>query len=126
MGLHFPKWMTALLFGKPREKSREMAAVKDAYFARLSEGAGAGVFTPLSITNPEQDDKQKEEQQDLLASWRKLSTELADAIEDYTESDLDSIRMPHPVMGPIPIREMLIFALLHEQHHLENVKKKLN
>jgi hypothetical protein len=43
----------------------------------------------------------------------------------WSERQLDRIRLPHPVLGKLSVREMLFFTLYHNQHHIEAVKRRL-
>lgn len=33
-------------------------------------------------------------------------------------------RLPHPLLGRLTIREMLLFTVYHNRHHLENVQRR--
>jgi len=48
------------------------------------------------------------------------------ALEGWTEEELDARAMPHPYMGPITVREMLLFMPVHDGHHVRGVKKRLS
>ncbi len=47
------------------------------------------------------------------------------ALETWTEEALDTRAMPHPYLGPITVREMLLFMPVHDGHHVRGVKKRL-
>lgn len=47
------------------------------------------------------------------------------ALETWTEEALDTRAMPHPYLGPITVREMLLFMPMHDGHHVSGVKKRL-
>jgi len=44
---------------------------------------------------------------------------------DWSELQMDRIRLPHPVLGKLSVREMLFFTLYHNQHHLDAAKRRL-
>jgi hypothetical protein len=50
---------------------------------------------------------------------------LENASEPWREEDLDRYRLPHPVLGLVTVREMLMFTLFHFDHHRENVARRL-
>jgi uncharacterized damage-inducible protein DinB len=46
-------------------------------------------------------------------------------LESWSEEQLDSLGMKHPLMGLLPAREMMIFAIYHNTHHEAGIKKFL-
>jgi uncharacterized damage-inducible protein DinB len=50
---------------------------------------------------------------------------LRDAATAWTEEALDRHALIHPLMGPLTVREMLLFFVVHERHHLRSVRDKL-
>jgi hypothetical protein len=43
----------------------------------------------------------------------------------FSEKDLDTLILPHPLLGKVTLREMLYFTIYHVQHHVEQVKTNL-
>jgi uncharacterized damage-inducible protein DinB len=39
---------------------------------------------------------------------------------------LDRLRLPHPALGKLTVREMLFFTIYHNIHHVENVVRRLS
>ena len=35
----------------------------------------------------------------------------------WSDADLDSVLLPHPLLGKVTVREMLYFTIHHVQHH---------
>ena len=48
---------------------------------------------------------------------------LADSVETWTEHDLDACGMPHPILGVLSVREMLLFELYHNTHHERGISR---
>ncbi|MDW3193252.1 MAG: DinB family protein [Cytophagales bacterium] len=46
-------------------------------------------------------------------------------LDQYTEEELEQLVIPHPVMGPFTLREMLMFTIYHVQHHDQKIKENL-
>jgi hypothetical protein len=44
-------------------------------------------------------------------------------LKKFSEDDLDSIRLPHPLLGKLTVREMLYFAVYHVGHHHRQAMK---
>jgi DinB superfamily len=61
----------------------------------------------------------------ILAAYQQAGTNLRQGIQTWTEAELDAKAMPHPLLGLLSVREMLEFALYHDLHHLEGVRKTL-
>jgi hypothetical protein len=38
---------------------------------------------------------------------------------------MDRSAMKHPLIGLLSVREMLLFVIVHERHHLRNVQTRL-
>jgi len=55
----------------------------------------------------------------LLSDYLLASAQLRAAAESLSEEDLDRRAMPHPYIGVLTLREMLLFCVFHERHHLK-------
>jgi hypothetical protein len=64
-------------------------------------------------------------QAQILEAYQQAGTGLRQGIQTWTEAELDAKAMPHPLLGLLSVREMLEFALYHDLHHLEGVRKTL-
>ncbi|MFB9995537.1 DinB family protein [Deinococcus oregonensis] len=42
----------------------------------------------------------------------------------WNDVDLDAFTLAHPVLGPLSVREMLLFTLYHNAHHLAGVQNR--
>lgn len=60
-----------------------------------------------------------------LAKVSKLIGKLTKRLSRYTEEDLDTYILPHPLMGKLTLREMLYFTIYHVQHHQKQIHKNL-
>ena len=55
----------------------------------------------------------------------KLTNKLYSKINSFTEQELDSLRIPHPLLGKLTLREMLYNAIYHVEHHQEQAKRNI-
>jgi hypothetical protein len=46
-------------------------------------------------------------------------------LESYTETELDSLVLPHPLLNNLTIREMFYLIAYHATHHLNQTKQNL-
>jgi hypothetical protein len=61
----------------------------------------------------------------LVEEFAAASADLRAATESWKEEDLDRLAMPHPFVGTMTAREMLLFCVFHERHHLKLVRSRL-
>jgi hypothetical protein len=60
----------------------------------------------------------------LVDEYLRASAELRAATEAWAEEDLDRSAMPHPYIGMLTVREMLLFCVFHERHHARLVRAR--
>ena len=89
------------------------------YIQKLKEGAKApDRFVPGTVLP---------DQRTVLCET--LSTEVKELcfrVEGFTEKELDSLCIPHPLFGILTLREMLYNAIQHVAHHKGKIKEYLN
>lgn len=123
-GLSMPRWLLRLRFGRSRRASRTYEQLRDDYRARLAAGGRAsGKFVPVQENMS--GDQRAVRQQEILARWGRVNARLVAAARMWTERDLDQLRLPHPILGKITAREMVFFAIYHDQHHIAGAKSRL-
>lgn len=66
--------------------------------------------------------KQKKHQIEQLFD---LLTQIKVELVDYSEVELDTLVLPHPLLGKLTIREMMYLMTYHAKHHLEQTKLNL-
>jgi hypothetical protein len=62
---------------------------------------------------------------DIVDAFATSSAALRDAAAKWTEEAMDRSVIPHPLMGPLTVREMLLFFVVHERHHVRVVRERL-
>jgi hypothetical protein len=99
-------------FGRSGKPGRTYEVLLENYLEKLKEGGKAPVrYVPEAITP---------NQRALLSeTLTKLIQDLSSKIETFTEEELDSLLIPHPLLGNLTLREMLYNAAYHVQHHHE-------
>jgi hypothetical protein len=112
--LRLPKLLPRLLFGAGDGPSRRYAEVRDTYRGLLAAGAKS---TRAYLPRVEDDGHAGALRDRLLASWRAAGERLLSALAGWDEASLDRIRLPHPILGKLTVREMLFFTLYHDLHH---------
>ena len=113
LAVTLPKFIPAILFGKSKEGSRSFDSLVEAYQIKLKNGGKSpSIYKPQkSLSNI---DKKK---MDLIH----LVNSVCNRLVYYKENELDTILLPHPLLGKITIRELLYFAIYHVGHHKKQI-----
>lgn len=113
--LGLPRLLLRLRFGKAKEPSRTLEEVVAVYRQALADGGQAsGGYLPTR-RDPSLDDDAFREQ--VLRYWRAASEELDSVVARWHEPALDRLQLPHPLLGNMTVREILLFTLYHNAHH---------
>ena len=112
--LNMPK-ATFLIYGKSKSGSKSYDEVVSTYLTALGDGVTlTGKFAP----SEKMISKTKNE---LLDYWNNSNPSLVQALENWSEENLDKYRIPHPLIGNMTFREMLHFMIYHTGHHLRTI-----
>jgi hypothetical protein len=65
------------------------------------------------------------QRQELTENLTKLTQNLCVSISNFTEDELDTLSIPHPLLGNLTLREMLYNAIHHVEHHHKATKQNL-
>lgn len=110
MALLVPMWFLRWRFGKPNRPPRDFEGLVQRYKEKLAAGGRAsGRFVPPVV--PASDVEA------IASSLRKAVTALSRRVNNWSEQDLDTVLLPHPLLGKVTVREMLYFTIYHVQHH---------
>ena len=120
--LRLPRLVPRLLFGAAPEPSRTFDKLREDYRARLAAGGQAGRFTPSAKELPPDLAAWRQE---IVAAYERSVTDWIAASQHLPEKDLDRLRLPHPLLGKLTVREMLFFTLYHNAHHMAIVARRL-
>ena len=120
-GLRLPTFVVRLSFGGSTGNSRSYDEICDAYREALGSGASAGAFAPgrrQPYSTPEA------ERARIMSRHAEVLQALVGSIGRWSERQLDRCQLPHPLLGPLTVREMLFFTLYHNRHHLDGVRRR--
>lgn len=106
-------------FGTLDRESRSYENLVSDYLKVLAGGAKAGPrFTP--------EETPLSEKASLIDGITSDIASIIEQLEDYSEEEIEQLVIPHPVMGPFTLREMLMFTIYHVQHHLKSIQENLS
>jgi hypothetical protein len=113
--LRMPRSALRLLFGAPTAPSRSYDGIETAYVQALAAGGTAGRYTPT----PERTTPDAARRDAIMDAHSETLRGMTQALERWTEVQIDAYRLPHPLLGRLTVREMMLFTLLHNQHHVQ-------
>lgn len=118
--LRLPDFLLKWRFGKSNRPSRAYQEVIQRYEEKLT-AAGPGIVGPFSRNMPESAANEQtlwfEKLENINQKINKITSKLSDA-------QLDTILLPHPLMGRMTLREILMWNTHHTEHHLDVLRKK--
>lgn len=123
IGLRLPRVIIGLKFGKSERNSRIYPQIREVYLNKLVEGAK----TPPKLRPDDRElpsDLNGHKQQ-ILQKWDDVHRKFVSRLNRWKERDLDKYILPHPILGNLTVREMVMFTIYHNVHHLTNVQKSL-
>jgi DinB superfamily len=116
--LSLPKFILKFKFGKANRAVRDFDAVKNRYLERLKEAKGITFKGSQNMNVPSIKEKQY-----LLNRLQAESKKLQYKTKKWKDNDLDNIVLPHPLMGKMPVRELLMWTAYHVEHHTNTLKE---
>ena len=115
--LSLPKFILRLKFGKANRALRPYEEVVKRYHEKLEKAKGKTYKGSENMRIPSLKDKHyildrlQVEQKKLQYKTKKLSNK-----------QLDQLILPHPLMGKMPLRELIMWSAYHVEHHTETMK----
>lgn len=105
----------------PTGRSRSYVEVRDAAAADLDSASRDTLLTMGRMVVVEPGVRAA----DVLGAFLEASARLRNAAGPWTEEAMDGHAVTHPLMGALTVREMLLFFVVHERHHLRGVQRRL-
>lgn len=112
MAFGLPMFVLKMKFGLSNRPSKTYDDLVAKYQKALVENKGYDIperFNPNEIPLKAKTRK--------LTKLKKLIEKLSSRLSRYTEDDLDTYILPHPLIGKLTLRKMLYFTIYHVQHH---------
>lgn len=119
--MRVPKIVLRLMYGTSPSMSRSYRELVSIYHTALRRGAQAGRFAPeprAEIGSPDEYRRQ------VLARHHAAVDGLATEVTAWQHHHIDALRLPHPVLGKLTVREMLLWTLYHNLHHVLVVARR--
>lgn len=118
-GLRFPSFILKWNFGKANRPVRSYEEVVHNYVTKLAKVGPvvAGVSANMPTSNI---DNKPERIKEFIKLYYGLNKKLL----SYSDQQLDSILLPHPLMGRMILREFFMWNAHHVGHHYELLLEK--
>jgi hypothetical protein len=114
-----PKPLLGLLYGINKDEQRSFEHLQMLYKKALANGAKSpSIYIPKPVLF--------ENKTSLLEKHQLLNEKFIEKINKHNEDELDKFRLPHPILGKVSLRELVLFTSFHTIHHFELLKLKLN
>lgn len=111
-----PKFMLKIITGTPNRSSRTYNQLVDKYLEKLK--------TSNPTTNPFGPNKLGAfKKKNLLDIFEKEYNNFVNKIEkNWTDESLENYLIPHPLLGKLTVREMIMFTIYHTFHHQKAIE----
>lgn len=117
--LSMPKFVLRYKFGKVNRELRDYQTVVNRYQERLKDVEGKTFGPSKNMEIPALSEKQY-----LLDRLQVESKKLQYKTRKISDKNLDTLILPHPLMGKMPIREIIMWTAYHIEHHTNTLKEK--
>lgn len=118
IGFTLPKPILRLIYGVNKNNNRSFEQLQKLYKNALEGGAKAPtIYVPKPVAFIDKDN--------LIQKHESLNKSFIDKLKNHTQFELDSYRLPHPILGKISLGELAVFTSFHTSHHLDLLKSKL-
>jgi len=119
MALSLPKFLLKYKYGIANRPVRDYDAIVTRYLERLKDYKN--IVSPYSkeMKVPKLKDKQY-----LINRLKVESKKLQHKTKKLSNKHLDTLILPHPLMGKMPIRELIMWTAYHTEHHSKQLIEK--
>ncbi len=118
LAVRLPHFILKLIFGSANRLSKSFEELVKKYEDKIAEGGKAsGSFIPPAVGFDKKDA--------LIKELGSIITKINTGIEKFTEEELDTCILPHPLLGKVTFREMIYFTINHVDHHHYNIDKAI-
>jgi uncharacterized protein YggL (DUF469 family) len=117
--LSMPKFLLRYKFGKANREVRDYESVVQRYQERLIEAQGKTFKGSQNMKVPTLKDKKY-----ILCRLQVENKKLQYKTKKISNKNLDTIILPHPLMGKMPIREIIMWTAHHIEHHTKTLQEK--
>ena len=116
--MSLPKFVLRYKFGKSNRDVRQYDAIVSRYKERLEGAKGMTYKGSENMKTPKLKDKPY-----IIDRLKTECKKLQYKTKKWKDKDLDNLILPHPLMGKMPVREIVMWTAYHVEHHTDTLKK---
>ncbi|WP_283635382.1 DinB family protein [Aquaticitalea lipolytica] len=117
--LSMPKFLLRYKFGKANREVRDYETVVLRYQDRLKEAQGRTFKGSQNMKVPNLKEKEY-----ILTRLQVENKKLQYKTKKMSDKNLDTLILPHPLMGKMPVREIIMWTAYHIEHHTKTLQEK--
>lgn len=115
--MSLPKFIVKARFGTTNRSVRSYEEVINRYQERLKEAHGATYGPSENMKVPKLKEKDYLINR-LRTEYKKLQYK---TLKRWSDEQLDNLILPHPLMGKMPVREIVMWSAYHAEHHTKTL-----
>ena len=115
--LSYPKFVLKYKFGVCNRASRDYSVVAKNYQQKLIDNLDKAQKFNQGLKKPSLKERER-----LLTRLQIQEKKLQYKTKKISDKNLDSLVIPHPLMGKMTLREIIMWTAHHTAHHLETLK----
>ena len=115
--LSLPKFVLKSRFGRCNREVRDYQSVVKRYHERLEAARGVTFGPSRNMKVPRLKEKTY-----LMNRLQTEGKKLQYKTRKWKDGDLDKLVLPHPLMGKMPVRELLMWSAYHVEHHTNDLR----
>ena len=116
--LSLPKFLLRTRYGTSNREARDYDTIVNRYHERLEMSKGITYGPSQNMKVPQLKEKEYLLNR-LQTEYRKLEYK---TVNKWSDKDLDDHILPHPLMGKMPVRELIMWTAYHTEHHLKTLQ----
>ena len=117
--MSLPKFLLKYRYGKANRPVRNYDAIVKRYMERLEKAKGKTYKGSQNMKVPSLSEKKY-----ILNRLQVEQKKLQYKTKKWKDHDLDNIILPHPLMGKMPVREVVMWTAYHVEHHTQSLQAK--
>ena len=119
--LSMPKFLLRFKYGKANRPIRSYDTIVKRYNERLKNAKGKTFKGSQNMKIPKPSDKQY-----LLNRLQTEAKKLQYKTRRISDENLDAVVLPHPLLGKMPVREIIMWTAYHVEQHTHTLKTHYN
>ena len=114
--MSMPKFLLKYKYGKTNRPVRSYDAIVKRYIERLEKAKGQTYKGSQHMKVPATREKRY-----ILNRLQVEQKKLQYKTKKWKDKDLDNLILPHPLMGKMPVREIVMWTAYHVEHHTKSL-----